>query len=161
MISLDENSKTDKFILDVHLGKLAKNLRLLGFDCSYTNSFSKDEMIELAVKEHRILVTKDASLLKNKSVAKVYQVESSNAKEQLISVVKHFNLKPEIKPFTRCLVCNGILVEAGKKDVEKDLQEKTRLYYHDFLQCANCNQIYWKGSHYERMQQFIEEIKQI
>ena len=148
-----------KFILDVHLGKLARYLRLLGFDSLYLNTYTDDEIINVAAKESRIILTRDRGLLKNKIVTHGYWLRSTNFKEQIKETLSRFDLKDKIKPFTRCLECNGEIAEIEKSKVEKKLPPKAKQYYHVFFICKDCKNIYWKGSHYEKMQAFIEELK--
>lgn len=147
-----------KFILDVHLGRLAKYLRLLGFDTIYANDFQDIQLIQLALAEKRIILTRDIGLLKNKAVTHGYWLRATDPKKQLLEVIKRFDLASLIKPFQRCLVCNGELLLVAKQAIEQHLAAKTKLYYQEFFQCNQCQKIYWQGSHYQHMLRLLEEV---
>ncbi len=149
-----------KFVLDVHLGKLARLLRLLGFDSFYRNNLMDDEIIEISLNERRIILTCDRGILKNKKVTHGYFIRNSNSELQLSEVVQRFDLYSKIQPFRRCLKCNGLIQAVEKKKILEFLLPQTRKAFHEFFQCMNCQQIYWKGSHYQRMQEKIERIIQ-
>ena len=147
-----------KFIADVHLGKLSRLLRMLGFDTLYNNKLFNDELISIALNENRILLTRNNSI-KNNSALQSFVVTDEKPEMQLQYVLQHFNLKNQIHPFIKCIVCNGVLQPVSKNDIVLELPQNTNQYFIEFWQCNNCNRIYWKGSHYERMSRLIEEIK--
>lgn len=147
----------DPFIADVHLGKLARMLRLLGFDTIYKNDFTINELIKISEEQNRILLSKNNALTKNNSIQS-FIVTHEDPFNQLKQVVDHFKLKDQVHPFSRCMVCNGTLETVSKKDIASLLENNTALYFDEFWQCRNCKRIYWKGSHYERMQKTIEGI---
>jgi uncharacterized protein len=147
-----------KFILDVHLGKLAKYLRLCGFDTSYRTDYSDQEMISHSLSEKRIILTRDVKLLKNKQVTHGYWIRSQHLNEQLIEVFRRFDLKDQIRPFILCLECNGLLADVSKTDILDRLFPKTRLYYTKFKKCPDCDRIYWEGSHYEKMKKYVDSL---
>jgi uncharacterized protein with PIN domain len=147
-----------KFILDVHLGKLSKYLRLCGFDTVIDTSLTDSEIIDLSLKEHRIIVTRDRGLLKNKRVTHGYWIRSIKPEEQLKEVLKRFDLKNNLNPFIRCMECNGMLYDVPKQEVMDRLLPKTIDYYTEFKRCQGCGKIYWEGSHYERMKKFIMTV---
>lgn len=148
-----------KFILDVHLGKLAKLLRLLGFDVYYQNRFSDKDIIALIKNEERILLTRDIGLLKHKAVQWGYWLRSTLPMEQAKEVVQRFDLGDLMKPFTRCLLCNGVLEKVDKETIIGQLPPNTIAYFHEFYQCPHCKKVYWKGSHYDRMKQQVETFR--
>lgn len=148
-----------KFILDVHLGKLAKNLRLLGFDSRYENNYTDALIVDLAENEDRIVLTRDIGLLKNNRIKWGYWLRSQFLEEQLKEVINRYKLKDSFKPFTRCLECNGPIVQVEKALVLEVLPPKTKLYFNEFYQCKNCQKVYWKGSHFERMEVFIRKFQ--
>lgn len=150
--------RISKFILDVHLGKLAKYLRMLGFDTLYKNDYDDREIVSVSCSEKRIILTRDRNLLKIKEITHGYYVRKTDSKEQLTEILKRFNLHSQIKPLTRCIECNNELIKIDKKEILSQLQPKTILYYEDFYTCTNCSKIYWKGSHYKRMKNFIEKL---
>jgi len=148
-----------KFVLDVHLGKLTRKLRMLGFDALFRNDYRDTELVRIAVTEKRIVLTRDIGLLKIGEVERGYWVRSQSSKEQLIEVLDRFDLYSRIRPFYRCMRCNGIIRRAAKRDVIKEVQPLTRRYYDEFYRCVSCKTVYWKGSHYKRMMGFIAEIE--
>ena len=148
-----------KFILDVHLGKLAKYLRMLGFDCLYKNNYSDEIIIKIAMEQPRIILTRDKGLLKNSKVTRGYFVRATDPNLQLIEIYKRFDLANQIKPLIRCLNCNGIIKPIEKSAILKKLPLKTRQYYDKFFFCTQCQKIYWQGSHYENMLDKINAIK--
>ncbi len=149
----DKPLRNPRFILDVNLGKLANRMRLLGFDCLYRNDYQDAEVVNIAVNEQRIVLTRDRRLLYIKHINHGYWVRAVNVESQVNEVLRRFDLYGSIKPFTRCLVCNGILAPVVKADILDYLEPRTRLYYDVFHRCTDCLRIYWEGSHMEDMRQ--------
>ncbi|RCK74831.1 MAG: hypothetical protein ANABAC_1548 [Anaerolineae bacterium] len=149
-----------RFVLDNHLGRLAAYLRLFGFDALYRNDIQDDELAQIAGAEERILLTRDHRLLMRTCIQYGYWLRSKNPRQQLVEVMRRWNLAGLVRPFRRCLRCNGLLQTVPKEQILSQLQPLTRLYYDDFRQCVECGQIYWKGSHYERMQTWMTKILQ-
>jgi uncharacterized protein len=147
-----------KFILDVHLGKLAKYLRLSGFDTCYRNDYDDPEIIRLALTERRILLTHDLGLLKNRQVTHGYWIRSQYLREQLIEVFRRFDLKNHVRLFSRCMECNGKVIRVLKKEVAGRLLPMTNEFFDEFRRCSSCGRIYWNGSHYIRMKKYIESV---
>lgn len=144
-----------RFILDIHLGKLARYLRMLGYDTWYRNDYDDPELARLANREERILLTRDRRLLMRNLVSNGYCIRSLDPKQQLIEVLQRFDLHEFPGPFQRCIRCNELLEPVSKGEIEERLEPMTRKYFEEFHICPACKQIYWKGSHYERMQRFI------
>jgi len=153
-----EPLRTIKFILDVHLGQLAKYLRILGFDTYYNNQLEDEEIINRGITENRIILTRDYGILKHRKVTHGYFVRSQNPKTQLKEILQRFDLKNKIKPYTRCSVCNGKIKKTDKKKIEHLLLEKTQKHFNQFYQCTSCQKIYWEGSHYENLNLLIKDI---
>jgi len=151
--------RVSKFILDSHLGKLAKYLRMAGFDTLYENNYSDNSIREIAAKQSRIILTRDRDLLSSRNVTHGYYIRNINPKEQMAEVVAKFELRTQINPFTRCLICNSELKAIDKQDVNSDVTEDTRKIFDEFYQCSHCHKIYWKGSHYERMMEFLKSVE--
>ena len=147
-----------KFIPDVHLGKLSKYLRLFGFDTTFKDDLADNEIINISLKEMRIILTRDKNLLKNKNVTHGYWVRSQKPDVQLKEVLQTFDLFKIARPFTRCLECNELVLEVPRSEILDGLKLKTKEFYSDFWKCPGCNRIYWKGSHYESMKKFIDSI---
>lgn len=153
LVRLRETLHNPRFILDVHLGKLAKLMRLLGFDTLYRNDYRDADIVDIAVDEQRIVLTRDRRLLYFRHISHGYWVRAVNVKDQIDEVLRRFELHGSINPFARCLICNGVMMVVAKADVLHRLEPKTRLYYEVFRQCADCRRIYWEGSHMEDMRQ--------
>jgi uncharacterized protein with PIN domain len=151
--------RNPKFILDVHLGKLARLLRLLGFDTVYQNDFSDEDIIRQALDENRIILTQDRGILKHECVTHGYCVRSRQSDKQIREVLKRFDLFSKIQAFKRCLICNGEVKSAEKSQVMDRLPPRTKRVFNDFFLCESCGKVYWKGSHYERMEKKIESLK--
>ena len=149
-----------RFVLDGHLGRLASHLRMLGLDCLYNNAYEDNELVHISVNQERILLTRDRLLLMHKVISLGYLVRSLKATEQLYEVVNRYGLTRWVKPFQRCLRCNHPLKPIKKEIILDKLEPLTKKYFHDFKVCPGCNQVYWKGSHYERMMDLITEISQ-
>jgi len=147
-----------KFILDTHLGQLASYLRLIGFDTLYRNDFQDPELAKISSSESRILLTRDRGLLKRNLVTHGYCVRSRYPQEQLVEVVRRFDLSGSIEPFKRCLRCSSLLVPVEKEKIAHRLPTNTRRYYDEFTSCVGCQQLYWPGSHYQRMCRFLKEV---
>lgn len=147
------------FLLDLHLGKLASLLRILGFDTLYRNDFEDDELAEIAASENRLLLTRDRRLLMQKRVRWGYCVRSLIPNEQAFEVVKRFNLRRLIVPFQRCPHCNTVLEPVSKQSVIERLEPLTRKYFDEFHLCPGCDQIYWKGSHFGHLETFIRQFE--
>ena len=147
-----------KFILDVHLGKCAKYLRLLGFDSLYENTYDDPEIVAIAQAQKRAVLTRDVSLLKRKAVSRGYWVRSRTPSEQVTEVIHRFDLQSNIRPFSRCMACNGIVSAITKDAVMEVLEPNTIRYFDEFYQCSSCGKVYWKGSHYTKMKSFIENL---
>ncbi|BAY61272.1 hypothetical protein NIES22_13330 [Calothrix brevissima NIES-22] len=149
-----------RFVLDIHLGKLATSLRLLGFDTLYRNDYADEELAEVSHTQSRILLTRDKGLLMRSLVNYGYYVRSTNPQQQIIEVLRRFDLFNIVSPFHRCLRCNGLLQPIAKALVIDQLPESVQLQNDEFHRCQECQQIYWKGTHYERLQQFIDGVLQ-
>lgn len=150
--------RNPRFILDVNLGKLAKRMRLLGFDSLYRNDYRDADIVNISVNERRIVLTRDRRLLYIKQINHGYWVRATDVEAQIDEVLRRFDLYGLIHPFVRCLMCNGVLAPVAKADIWDRLEAKTRLYYDDFYQCVDCRRIYWQGSHMENMLQRLADL---
>jgi len=155
-----EPLREPKFILDIHLGKLARYMRMVGLDTAYKNSYTDDELIDISLKEKRTLLTKDSGILKRNEVTHGYWIRNENAEEQLREVVERFDFKNQIKEFTRCLECNLTLIEIEKGKIIERLPPKVKDWQNEFYFCEKCDKIYWKGTHIDRMKNIIGRIKE-
>ena len=150
--------QSPSFVVDVNLGKLAGYLRMAGFDSLYRNNAKDKELIKTTLEEDRVLLTRDRRLLMHKVIKKGYLVRSDQPVKQLEEVLVRFNLFGETRLFTRCIHCNGLLEEAEKADVLDQLEPLTRRYYNRFSRCKGCGQVYWAGSHRERIDPKLQEL---
>ena len=157
-VAPEELDDEPRFVLDGHLGRLASHLRMLGLDCLYHNAYEDAELVRVSVEEGRILLTRDRLLLMHKVISRGYLLRSLNSIEQLHEVVKRFGLAKWVRPFQRCMNCNHPLVSVEKETVLEKLEPLTKKYYDEFKLCMACDQVYWKGSHYEKMMRVIEEL---
>ncbi len=147
-----------RFVLDGHLGRLNSHLRMLGLDCLYQNDYDDETLAQLSVTEDRVLLTRDRRLLMRKSIAQGYLLRSLEPWQQLREVVRRFGLQRWVRPFQRCIRCNHLLEHVKKEEIIERLEPLTKLYFDEFKICPNCKQIYWKGSHFERMERLIARL---
>jgi len=147
-----------RFVLDAHLGRLAVYLRMCGFDALYRNDYTDAELAGIEESERRILLTRDRGLLKRSSVSRGYYVRATEARQQLVEVLRRFDLSGRIQPLRRCLLCSSPLISVSKADVLDRLPHRVRDLYDDFESCPECARVYWHGSHFERMRCFVESI---
>ena len=146
------------FVLDVHLGKLAHLLRMFGFDASYRNDFTDENLVRISAAEGRTLLSKDRALVGRDDVTRGLVIRSQIPREQLLEVMRRFDLFRAAHPFTLCLECNELLTEVGREAVLDRLPPAVRSVYADFTECPACRRVYWKGSHYARMEAYAAEI---
>lgn len=147
-----------RFALDGHLGRLAAYLRLLGFDTWYQPQVDDPDLAQRAAAEARILLTRDRDLLKRKIVRYGYWVRHLEPEAQLREVVERFALREHVRPFRRCLACNGLLEPVPKAEIAHLLQPLTKQYFDEFHRCRQCGRIYWQGSHYQRLERLVQRI---
>lgn len=147
------------FILDVHLGVLTRYLRLLGFDCLYHNHDWGDEHIAwLAARDKRIVLSRDIGLLKRSNIQYGYWLRSTAPREQVKEIIQRYQLVKWFSPFKRCTHCNGLVQPVEKAPLRQRLPARIYNSFSEFRQCRDCGHIYWRGSHYDKMQRFIAEL---
>jgi uncharacterized protein with PIN domain len=144
-----------RFVLDTHLGRLAAYLRMLGFDSLYWNQAQDEQLAHISHDQNRILLTRDRGLLKRNSVIYGYCVRSTNPRHQLKEIAQHFELAQDIQPFRRCMRCNGILEAVDKEQILERLPAGVRESHDEFRRCPECCRIYWRGSHFKRMDRLV------
>lgn len=150
-----------RFMVDINALKLGRNLRLVGLDTVTVPGGSLIEIAAEANRGQRILVTRNRELLKIRSVVFGQLLYSEQHQEQLREVCERYAVNSLIKPFSRCLSCNGILRPVTKDAILHLLEPLTIQYFNEFRQCVQCAKVYWKGSHHEKMERLIEQIKQL
>jgi uncharacterized protein with PIN domain len=151
-----------KFIVDSNVGRLARWLRIAGFDTVFINDLDDNRLVRLALSEGRVLLTKDTQILKRRLVTsgrlKTILIEDDEVKAQLRQVVKALNLGDKIKPFTLCLECNQPLVLSEKEDVKELVPPYVFQIQTQYMQCPACQRVYWRGTHWQRMSRELERI---
>ncbi|GLY66513.1 Mut7-C RNAse domain-containing protein [Amycolatopsis taiwanensis] len=153
-VSRPEALYSPRFTLDVHLGALARRLRLVGVDAAYANDIDDDALIDHANAEHRVLLTQDRQLLHRRALWRGAYVRGALPEDQLRDVLDRF--APPLAPWTRCTACNGMLTRVPKGDVEHDLEPGTRRRYQDFSRCTACGRLYWRGAHSGRIHAIVD-----
>lgn len=150
--------RNSAFIVDSHLGKLARMLRLIGFDTQYDKDDDDLEIVRKSIQQKQIILTRDRQLLQRKEVTHGYCVRSTDPENQVYEVLERFDLYSQVKAFYRCMMCNGIIHPIDKADIRHRLKPKTEKYFNEFYFCPGCERIYWKGSHYEKLKKKVEKL---
>lgn len=147
-----------RFVLDTHLGRLARYLRLLGFDTRFAVDCGDRQLVQQSVEDDRTLLTRDRDLLKRKALRRGYYVRATRPRQQLEEIVDRFRLAAKMHPFSRCMECNAPLRQVAKHEIEHQLQPRTRRFFDEFLQCSGCGRVYWQGSHFERLRALVDGL---
>lgn len=147
-----------RFVADVHLAKLARHLRMAGFDTSYGRDWDDDRIVAEATAARRTILTRDKGLLRRGEVERGYFVRAIDGDAQLVEVVRALQLEARLAPFTRCRECNALLVDALREAVEDQLPPKVRSFYTRFKRCPGCARVYWEGTHYARMRALVDSL---
>jgi uncharacterized protein with PIN domain len=153
-----EPLRQSMFMVDANLGRLARYLRMLGFDTRFDMNLQDPDIIRVAEEEKRILLTRDLGVLKNGRVVRGYFIRSQDPDRQLREVVQKFHLKGQFKPFTRCIACNGKILPVKKDKLVKRVPGQVLENFNQFYACKECERVYWEGSHHERM---LEKIRRL
>lgn len=153
-----EVSQDQCFIADVMLGRLARWLRLLGFDALYYSNISDYKLLKVAREQGRLILTRDTRLIKIKGIKDYLLIRSNDSFEQLLEVIEALNLR-HFKLFSRCALCNGLLSRVSDKTEVKDsVPEFVFLNFHSFLRCSECGRIYWEGTHPKMLKDKLAEV---
>jgi uncharacterized protein with PIN domain len=147
-----------KFVLDVHLGRLAGYLRMLGFDTMYSNRAEDRDLVQISSAQKRILLTRDRGILKHSAVVHGYWLRETDSRRQAQEVVRRFDLSQSIHPFTRCTVCNEPFRGVTKAEVRDRIPQGTLDWCEEFQECVACQRVYWNGSHCRRMRPWLEQL---
>jgi len=148
-----------RFVADVHLGALARRLRLLGFDTLYERHCGDVRLAGLSSRERRILLTRDVGLLKRSIVTRGHWVRATDPQRQLEEVVRAFSVERDLEPFTRCMVCNGELRPIERAAVAGRVPPRVYARFRRFMECVGCGRIYWRGSHFERLERLARGLR--
>ena len=145
-----------RFLLDIHLGTLARRLRLLGVDAAYENPDIGDAALAArSAAEQRVMLSRDLGLLRRREIFAGAYVYSHQPAEQLEDVLSRF--APPLAPWTRCTACNGTLRAVAKDSMRGQLPDGTERTYDGFAKCGDCDQAYWRGAHFHRLNEIVEE----
>lgn len=147
-----------RFVADAHLGALAQLLRLAGFDTRYDNNFPDDEIEQLALDEHRVVLTRDRELLKRRAVVYGCYVRALQADAQWREIAERLDLTPHVRAFRLCLMCNAPLRPARSGDLDGRVPEGVRERHTRFVTCDVCRRVFWEGSHWKRMRERIDAL---
>jgi len=151
-----------KFLVDSMLGKLARWLRMLGHDVTYNVQLCDNELLEIARKENRVLLTKDLELYKrgaSRGIDSLY-VEGKTESQRLAKIAKRYGITLAINmDISHCPVCNTLLESASKDQLSGELEKNTYTYYDKFWKCPNCGQVYWQGAHWKQINQTLIEAQ--
>jgi uncharacterized protein with PIN domain len=146
------------FVADAHLGGLARLLRMAGFDTLYDNNFEDAEIAAISASQRRIVLTRDRDLLIRKEILHGCYVRALKAEEQVQQVLLRYRLAPQARPFSLCLHCNEVLRTVASSEVEEGLPTQVRALHHEFSRCDTCGRVYWKGSHWRRMDALLRRL---
>ncbi|MFB9833545.1 Mut7-C RNAse domain-containing protein [Actinoallomurus acaciae] len=144
-----------RFLLDVHLGTVARRLRLVGVDAAYGNDLDDDTLIDMANEQRRILLTQDRGILRRRKLWFGAFVRGGRPGEQFDDLLDRF--APPLRPWTRCTACNGLLTPVAKEEIEHRLEPGTRRCHDEFARCQSCDRLYWKGAHHERLREIVDD----
>ncbi|RJG15027.1 Mut7-C RNAse domain-containing protein [Massilia cavernae] len=147
----DHTLRELRFVADAHLGGLARFLRMAGFDTLYDNNYQDEAIVEVSIAENRIVLTRDRELLKRRGVTHGCYVHALKSPDQFREIVKRLDLTGSVKPFTLCLKCNAPLRDIPKEAVIDQLPPSVKLHHAEFSTCDVCRGVFWKGSHWQRM----------
>jgi uncharacterized protein with PIN domain len=147
-----------RFVADAHLGGLARLLRMAGFDTLYSNNFNDAEIAALSSSQNRIVLTRDRDLLIRKEIHVGCYVRALKAEAQAQQVFLRYQLAPRVDPFSLCLSCNAPLRSVAKSEVESSLPPRVRDLHQEFSRCYMCGRVYWKGSHWQRMNALLDRL---
>jgi uncharacterized protein with PIN domain len=151
--------RNPRFVVDVHLGTLARYLRLLGFDAVYRNDLTDPELARLAARQRRILLTCDVGLLKRKTVTRGHWLRARDPEQQIVEVAAALQLRRLIRPFTRCLSCNGRLAPLDRRDARDRVAARVYRRFRRFVRCGGCGRVYWQGTHFQRLRRLVSRVR--
>ena len=151
-----------KFIVDSNVGKLAKLLRIMGYDTVFFNSENDSHMIATALAEGRVILTRDTQIMKRRVVTsgrlKAILIESDEPERQMRQVINALSLDCQFKPFTICLECNQPLVERSKEQAKDRVPPYVFRTQNQYMECPTCHRIYWRGTHWQAMTRKLEKL---
>lgn len=147
-----------RFVCDVHLGQLARYLRMLGMDTRYDTDTSDATLAQISADEGRVLLTRDVGLLKRSRVRRGLFVRAQAPRRQLKEVVQRMDMADQADPLSRCLSCNAELQPASPDAIDEQVPPRARAAHEEFVQCPSCGSVYWAGTHADRMRRLIDDV---
>jgi uncharacterized protein with PIN domain len=147
-----------RFFADAMLGRLARWLRVLGFDVAFEGDIEDGDLVQRATEQGRSILTRDRSLREEWRVSGVHVIEAERTFEQLREVVDVFRLRDSVRLFERCSVCNVVLVEVSREQVADLVPPRVLERQDEFHRCPSCSRVYWAGTHAERMRKVVESL---
>src|SRR5262245_53354031 len=150
-----ENPAGPRFIADVMVGRLARWLRIAGFDVLYSNSFEDDEIMAIARREGRIILTRDRGLEARVEPSEVILIQNDDYELQLRQVLERFP-RQSIQLFSRCPECNGELAAVDKETIFDRIPPYVYLTQNEFARCTQCDRVYWHGTHAGAMERKLD-----
>lgn len=151
--------RVTRFVADVHLGTLARYLRLIGFDSVWRNDLDDAQIIDIAVREQRIILTRDRGILRNGRVTRGYWLRATDPLAQLEEIVRALDLTRQIHPFTRCMECNGPLRAIDRREAARSVPLQVLLLHRQFTRCGDCGRVYWPGSHQAKLDRVVARAR--
>jgi len=147
-----------RFLADDHAGKLARWLRLVGYDTLHFRAIDDRRLADLALREGRVVLTRDTTLARRFPAIEVFRLDDEDPFHQLAAVTHHFDLDCESHTFTRCMVCNALLEQIDKERYREAIPPKAFAWCRRFARCAGCGKLYWDGTHYIRMKKRLANL---
>ncbi|MBU8871841.1 MAG: Mut7-C ubiquitin/RNAse domain-containing protein [Gemmatimonadales bacterium] len=147
-----------RFLCDQHLGKLARLLRILGFDTLWTPTWTEPEIARLGVNDHRVVLSRSRSLLKRREMDQAQLIVSDDPDTQVSEVIRRWFLAGKANLFGRCSRCNGTLRPVEKSDVAARIPPKTARWLNEYYLCIDCDQLFWKGTHVLALTERLDKI---
>ncbi len=154
-----EPLRVTRLVVDVHLGTLARYLRLLGFDAVWQSDLADETIIDIALKEKRIILTRDKGILRNGRVTHAYWLRATEPMDQLDEVIRALDLAERMRPYSRCMECNGELRCVSRSEAARTVPLQIFLVHREFSRCENCGRVYWPGSHQKRLDAVIARAR--
>jgi uncharacterized protein len=147
--------RVTRFVLDVHLGTLARYLRLVGFDAAWRNDYDDPAIVDLAIRERRIILTRDRGILRQTRVTHGYWLRSTEPVVQLEEVVRALDLGRQLRPYARCLECNGSIEPLERAAAQAVVPARVFATAQAFTRCDTCGRVYWAGSHQPKLDAIV------
>jgi uncharacterized protein len=152
-----------KFVIDINVGRLARWLRMMGYDAILFHELDDGLMVKLALAQGRIIVTRDTEFMRRRTVTmhrvRALLVSGDDPELQMQNVIAEFDLDTRYKPFTRCLECNSVLTPRDRNGVEGEVPPRVYERQEQYMECPVCRRLYWQGTHWEDMHRKLQEFE--